>query len=66
MKNSTSTGKTLAPVLGKEHQNKWVALSKDRKKVMGYSENLSTLTGKIGTKDVVYMKVMPGGTKFAF
>jgi hypothetical protein len=56
----------LTKILKKVHENKWVALSKNRDKVVGYSDSLIMLKNKVGEKDVVYMKVQPRDTSFAF
>ena len=58
----------LTKVLGKSHEQKWVALSKDRRLVMGSSESLPALREKLGDKKdkVVYMKVLSSDMEFAF
>jgi hypothetical protein len=55
----------LSKILKKEHEGKWVAVSPDYKKVIGYSNTLKELTNKIKT-EVVYTKVLPSDTIFAF
>ena len=62
MENNTD----LTKVLKKNHENKWVALSEDRKKVVDYSETLHKLQEKVGNKKVIYMKVLPSNVSFAF
>ena len=52
--------------LGKTHENKWVALSADRKKVVASSISLKTLKEKIGNTKVVYTRILPADTSFAF
>ena len=49
----------------KEHIGKWVALSKNRKGVVAYSNNLKDLQQKVG-KNVVYIRPLPTDTVFAF
>jgi hypothetical protein len=56
----------LSKILNKSHERMWVALSPDRAKVLDYSNNLLELKNKLKTKDVVYMKVLPSDTSFAF
>ena len=56
----------LRKVLKKEHQEKWVALTKSQNKVVGYSARLADLTKKMGKKDVVYLKVLRSDTEYAF
>ena len=52
--------------LDKTHENKWVALSVDRKKVVASSISLKTLKEKIGATKVVYTRILPADTSFAF
>ena len=56
----------LSKILTKSHEKMWVALSPNRSKVLGYSASLVELKNKLTTKDVVYMKVLPRDTSFAF
>ena len=56
----------LRKVLTEKHQDKWVALSGNLKKVIGYSEDLVALKNKVGVKKVVYMKVPESGRNYAF
>lgn len=56
----------LTNILKKDHENKWVALTEDRTKVVGCSETLIKLQEEVGTKKVVYMKVLPSDVSFAF
>ncbi|MBI5139454.1 hypothetical protein HZA26_02495 [Candidatus Nomurabacteria bacterium] len=53
-------------ILNKSHENKWVALSPDRYKVLGSSDNLVELKDKVNNRDAVYMKVQPSDISFAF
>ncbi|OGI95763.1 hypothetical protein A2917_00400 [Candidatus Nomurabacteria bacterium RIFCSPLOWO2_01_FULL_42_17] len=61
MKNSD-----LTKILNRDHENKWVALSANRDKVLGASSSLVELKNKISNKDVIYMKVQPRDVSFAF
>jgi len=56
----------LTKILNKIHQDKWVALTPNREKVVGYSDSLVDLKEKIGDKEVTYVKTRPSGVKFAF
>lgn len=56
----------LSKILKKQHENQWVALSKDCRKVVGFSSSLISLEKKVGTKKVIYMKAPPSGVIFAF
>ena len=52
--------------LDKTHENKWVALSVDRKKVLASSINLETLRKKMGDMKVVYTRILPANKFFVF
>lgn len=56
----------LTSILKDEHAGKWVALSTDRKKVVGYSDTFKELEKKIGTKEVIYMKALKKEVTYAF
>ena len=47
----------LHKVIEAKHERKWVALSKDKTKVVAFDESLLSLKKKIGDQKVVYMKV---------
>lgn len=47
----------LTSVLTKEHEEKWVALSRDNKTVVAYDTDLVELDKRVEGKDVVFMKV---------
>ena len=46
-------------LITKSHENKWVALSMDYKKLLGYSESLIGLKEKIGQVKAIVMHVLP-------
>ncbi|MHB8860747.1 MAG: hypothetical protein ACYC48_03365 [Minisyncoccota bacterium] len=52
--------------LDKTHENKWVALSADRKNVLASSATLGTLKKKVGDAKVVYTRILPADTFFVF
>lgn len=52
--------------LEKTHENKWVALSVDRKNVLASSTTLETLKKKVGDAKVVYTRILPANTFFVF
>ena len=58
----------LTKMLGKEHEEKWVAFNKEQTKVLDYSEKLPKLIEKLGSggKDAVYMKVLRSDVEYAF
>ncbi|MES2930317.1 MAG: hypothetical protein V4665_00840 [Patescibacteria group bacterium] len=62
MKKNTNFSK----ILTKSHENKWVALSSNRDKVLASSDSLVQLKKKVGTTNAVYMKVLPKDISFAF
>ncbi len=54
-------------ILTKTHEKMWVALSHDRTKVLGYSANLVELKKQVGgVENIIFMKVLPSDTSFAF
>ena len=46
----------LTTILTREHEQKWVALSRDNKTVVAFGADLITLDQRVGDKDVVFMK----------
>jgi hypothetical protein len=56
----------LTKIITKRHANKWVALSPDQKKVVAYAENLKSLTKKVGSQKVVYLKAPSPNIVYAF
>ena len=43
----------------KPYANQWVALSRDQKKVVANGKNLKSITTKVESKNVVFLKVFP-------
>lgn len=56
----------LTVVLSKEHEKKWVALSKDNKKVVDFDESLIALDKRVNKNEVTYMKVPPSDVYLSF
>lgn len=56
----------LTKILNKDHEGKWVALSEDRYKVLGYSDSLVELHKMVENQKVTYMKVLASDREFAF
>ena len=56
----------LIKILKAEHEKKWVALSKDLKKIVSFNESLSALKKNVGNTEVVYMKIPPSGVYLSF
>lgn len=50
-------------LLKKVHENKWVAFSRDYKKILAVADSLSSLQKK--TKQGVVMKVLPAHLSYA-
>ncbi len=50
----------------KSHYGKWVALSKDKKKILSYSNNLLSLKKRMEKKDVVITKALDPDKEYAF
>jgi hypothetical protein len=59
-------GINFRKIITKIHANKWIALSPKKDKVVAYDAKLIDLTKKVGNRKVVYMKVPPMDTAFAF
>lgn len=62
MKGSLNLHKIIEP----KHEKKWVALSPDKSKVVGFDESLLALKKKIGSEKVVFMKVPPSDMYLSF
>jgi len=45
--------------LSKKYPNKWVALSKDHKKVLGVGNKLTEVLSQSKRRDVVFLKLLP-------
>lgn len=56
----------LTKILNKSHENKWVALSPDQTRVVDSAVSLMDLKDKVKDKEVIYMKMLPSDTEFAF
>ncbi|CAN5732599.1 hypothetical protein BH11PAT2_BH11PAT2_07180 [soil metagenome] len=56
----------LTKVIKKEHELKWVALSKDNKRVVAFDKSLVALSKEVKGKDVTYMKVPQSGVYLNF
>jgi len=57
-------------LLKKSHENKWVAFSRDYKKIVGVGDTLQSLRHalddkKVGRKEAVVMKVLPFDVSYA-
>ena len=63
---SMKINQNLDRILNKSHEKKWVALSPNRSKILGFSSNLVELKNEVNNKNAVYMKVLSSDTSFAF
>jgi len=55
-------------ILGKEHEDKWVALTKNHRKVVDCAANLKVLRDRLGEhkNDYVYMRVLRSDLEYCF
>ena len=58
--------KKRVSILQKKHEGKWVALSLDGKRVIGFSDNLVALEKKVGRDKVMFTKALHSDTTYAF
>jgi hypothetical protein len=56
----------LTSVLSREHEKKWVALSKDNKCVVDYDESLIELGKRVDKRQVTFMKAPPTDVYLCF
>lgn len=58
----------LTKILSREHEEKWVALSRDRRKVVDFDISLLELRDRLGEKksNCVYMKVLRSDMEYCF
>ena len=56
----------LHRIIKEEHEKNWVALSRDKTKVIAFDENLLELRKKIGDQKVIFMKVPPADAYLSF
>lgn len=54
----------LADVLDSSHENKWVALTPDYRRVVSTAERLPDLIDQVGDKDVIFHRVLPHDVSF--
>jgi hypothetical protein len=57
---------TQKHIIQKKHEGKWVALSSDFQKVLGYSTDVTSLVKKFGRDDVTYTKILKSDVVYAF
>jgi len=56
----------LTSILSEIHERKWVALSKDNKKVVDFDSNLMALDKRVNRSEVTFMKVPPSDVYLSF
>lgn len=56
----------LSKILDERHFGKWIALSKDYSKIVGYSDTFKELEKKLGREGVVYMRAPQKNFVYAF
>ena len=56
----------LTKVITQDLESKWIALSEDYARVVDSSEDLMVLKDRVGTDNVIYMKVPKSGVSYAF
>lgn len=64
MHNIRDKNRDLRSILS-PHEDKWVALSHDQKKVIASGETLKDVAAKVKSKDIIFMKVFPFDTRYA-
>ncbi|OGG64202.1 hypothetical protein A3C18_00060 [Candidatus Kaiserbacteria bacterium RIFCSPHIGHO2_02_FULL_54_11b] len=58
--------KDFTDLLKDEHYGKWLAVSKDYSKILGFSEDLKQLTHKFKQEKVVYTRAQNPKENYAF
>lgn len=58
----------LTKILGKEHEEKWVALTKKQDKLVDFADTLKVLRDRLGESknDYVYMRVLRSDLEYSF
>ena len=56
----------LHKIIKQEHEKNWVALTRDKSRVVAFDKDLLELKKKIGEEKVVYMKVPPSDLYLSF
>lgn len=63
-----SGGAMISKLLTNEHAGKWVAISPDRTKVIGYDASLEALDRKVSSKEpnAIYTKGLDNNVSYTF
>jgi len=58
----------LTKIVGKEHEEKWVALTKAHDRLVDFADNLQVLRTRLGDKknEYVYMRVLRSDREYSF
>ena len=56
----------LHKIIKEEHEKSWVALSRDKTKVIAFDKDLLELKRKIGDQKAVFMKIPPADVYLSF
>lgn len=59
METDVTKSPSISKVVEKKHLNKWVAFSKDYKKVLAFGDKLVDVDRKIGDRKAVFTKILP-------
>jgi hypothetical protein len=54
----------LANILDASHENKWVAIAPDYRRVLAADENLSQLMREVADRDAIFHRVLPRDVSF--
>jgi uncharacterized protein YkvS len=52
--------------LRKEHEGKWIAISADYKRIVGFSSTLKDLKNKLKDNSVIFSKALVPGVSYSF
>lgn len=66
MKKGVVKKSSTASMFTRKHIGKWVALSTDRTKVVGYATTFDALEKKVGRDGVIYTKVPDPKVSYCF
>ncbi len=59
-------GYDLSKIITKKHEGKWVALSKDYKKIIAFSEDVLKLEKMVKGNEVIYLRPLRSDTQYCF
>lgn len=56
----------LTKIITREHERKWVALSRDNKRIIDFDTDLVSLDKRVNKDEVTFMKVPPSDVYLNF